>query len=143
MYIYRWIFHNTYFLDNGKDAVYVCGNSLGVQPKLAAQQVEEELQVWSQRGVDAHFDHPKGRPWKDMDEESCQLLMPLIGAAKESEIACMGNLSTNLHLLMAAFYKPTEERFKILIEDGAFPSDYVFRNHFFLIFDLWPPVVYS
>lgn len=81
--------------------------------------------MWSKSGVDGHFDHPKGRPWKDVDEASCKLLVPLVGAASSDEIACMGNLSTNLHLLMAAFYRPTRERFKIMIEEAAFPSDYV------------------
>lgn len=59
-----------------------------------------------------------------VDEECCRLLKPLIGAASESEVAAMGCLSTNLHLLLHAFYQPTKDRYKILIEDKAFPSDY-------------------
>lgn len=45
--------------------------------------------------------------------------------AKEKEVACMGTLTTNLHLMMDTFYKPTPQRFKILCEAKAFPSDQV------------------
>lgn len=59
------------------------------------------------------------------DEECVGLLMPLVGAEEPTEVACMSSLTTNLHLLMCAFYQPTQERYKILLEDGAFSSDQV------------------
>jgi kynureninase len=115
--------HTKCTVDNGKDCIYLCGNSLGLQPKRVQQLLSEDLQVWAERGVEGHFDHPYGRPWLTVDEECCRLMAPIVGA-DESEIAIMTTLSTNLHLLLNAFYLPTQHRHKILIEDKAFPSDY-------------------
>ena len=48
----------------------------------------------------------------------------LVGAADPKlEICAMNSLTVNLHLLMAAFYRPTKGRAAIMIEADAFPSD--------------------
>ncbi|EPT06127.1 hypothetical protein FOMPIDRAFT_1021190 [Fomitopsis schrenkii] len=105
-----------------ESCTYLCGNSLGVLPKRSKQYVEEELQVWAARGVEGHFDHPYGRDWMHIADFVHPLLAELVGA-RVSEVACMGTLTANLNLMMNTFYKPTEERYKILCEARAFPSD--------------------
>ena len=105
---------------NGLAPVYLCGNSLGLQPKLAARFVEDELANWADYAVDGHF-HSE-RPWISYHRRSVAGFAELTGA-KPSELVAMNTLTVNLHLMMASFYRPTPERYKILIESKAFPSD--------------------
>ncbi|KAA1474918.1 kynureninase [Dentipellis sp. KUC8613] len=118
--------HHTVQAD--EPCVYLCGNSLGLLPKRSAALVQEELQTWGAKGVVAHFAHPKGRDWMTITDHVNPLLADLVGA-KETEVACMGTLTANLHLMMNVFYKPTSDRYKILCEGKAFPSDqYAFAS---------------
>jgi kynureninase len=103
-----------------RDSVYLCGNSLGLQPKNAARYLEEELAAWQRFGVEGHF---RGkRPWKDYHELFAAPLAKLTGA-REHEVVCMNGLTVNLHLLMVSFFRPTATRYRLLIERSAFPSD--------------------
>lgn len=104
-------------------SIYLCGNSLGLQPKRTRQMINDELDIWAERGVVGHFDHPKGRPWVNLDQATTRHAAVIVGA-RENEVAVMGSLTGNVHLLMASFYKPTKERYKIIIESKAFPSDH-------------------
>jgi len=105
---------------DGRNPVYLCGNSLGLQPKLAAEYVEDELQNWKDYAVDGHFH--SDRPWLSYHRRCAAGFAELTGA-KTSEVVAMNTLTVNLHLLMASFYRPTSERYKIVIESQAFPSD--------------------
>ncbi len=105
---------------NGFSPVYLCGNSLGLQPKLAVDFVESELEKWKDLAVDGHF-HSE-RPWVNYHQHATAGFAELTGA-KPGEVVAMNTLTVNLHLLMASFYRPTPERRKIIIEAGAFPSD--------------------
>lgn len=105
---------------NNQNAIYYTGNSLGLQPKSAQDFIMQELEDWKNLGVEGHF---KGkRPWFGYHKYCTQSLASLHGAL-EHEVVCMNNLTVNLHLLMASFYKPSGTRTKILMEAGAFPSD--------------------
>eukprot|EP01119_Soliformovum_irregulare_P000861 TRINITY_DN10630_c0_g1_i1.p1 TRINITY_DN10630_c0_g1~~TRINITY_DN10630_c0_g1_i1.p1 ORF type:complete len:447 (-),score=135.27 TRINITY_DN10630_c0_g1_i1:16-1356(-) len=106
----------------GSDCLYFTGNSLGLQPKSTRKYIEEELLEWEQRGVEGHFRHSKERHWLNTDEFVIKQSCNLVGAQPE-EVAIMNSLSVNLHLMMVPFYRPTKERFKILIEAQSFPSD--------------------
>ncbi len=105
---------------NGKDSIYFTGNSLGLQPKTTQEYVLNELEDWANYGVEGHF-HARN-PWLSYHEMFPALLSDIIGA-KPEEIVVMNQLTVNLHLLLTTFYKPTKERYKIICEAKAFPSD--------------------
>ncbi len=104
----------------GKDCIYFTGNSLGLQPKTTQDSVLNELEDWANFGVEGHFHGRK--PWFSYHENFPALLQPLTGALPE-ELIVMNQLTVNLHLLMTSFYRPDKQRFKIICEAKAFPSD--------------------
>ena len=104
----------------GRRLVYLCGHSLGLQPKSAAQYVEQELKDWQRLGVLGH--HVAERPWLRYHEQAAAPLAALVGA-HESEVVAMNSLTVNLHLMMVSFFRPDLIRNRILIEKSAFPSD--------------------
>lgn len=106
---------------SGKDEVYFVGNSLGLQPKLTSSYLNDELTKWQTLGVKGHFDCEF--PWMPYHEFLTEQSAALVGA-RENEVVCMNSLTANLHLMMVTFFRPTSERFKIVIEDHAFPSDH-------------------
>jgi len=102
---------------NGNEVLYLCSNSLGLQPKTAKAFVEKELNVWEKDGVLGQH----GR-WEKFHERLIHPSARLVGA-KPSEVVVMNALTVNIHLLLISFYQPTKTRNKIMIEKGAFPSD--------------------
>src|SRR6267142_2188095 len=116
-------FREKFSLPLGKDdkpVIYFAGNSLGLMPKSARQIDDVELDNWAKLGVDAH--HAAGTPWYSYHEALREPTARLVGA-KSIEVICMNSLTVNLHLMMATFYRPTKSRFKVLMEEPAFPSD--------------------
>ena len=111
---------------NDNECIYFTGNSLGLQPRTTQDYVVNELEEWANFGVEGHF-HAK-QPWFSYHEMFPKLLAPIVGALPE-EIVVMNQLTVNLHLLMTTFYRPTKERYKIICEAKAFPSDqYAFES---------------
>lgn len=105
---------------NGKKKVYLTGNSLGLQPKTAEAALNQELEDWANYGVDGHFE--ARNPWFSYHEMFKEKLAKVVGA-KAEEVTVMGGLTSNLHLLMVSFFRPSGKRTKILCEAKAFPSD--------------------
>ena len=105
---------------NGKECIYFTGNSLGLQPKTTQDYVLNELEDWANFGVEGHF-HAR-KPWMLYHEIFPTQLSKIIGALPE-EVVAMNQLTVNLHLLMVSFYRPTQQRYKIICEAKAFPSD--------------------
>lgn len=111
----------------GSDCVYFTGNSLGLQPIATAKYVQQELDDWAKLGVEGHFQAKN--PWMPYHEIFPNQLSKIIGC-KENEVVVMNQLTINLHLLMVSFYRPTKQRYKIICEAKAFPSDqYAFETH--------------
>lgn len=115
------------FPGNGKKRfLYLCGNSLGLQPKNTRKYILEELNDWAEHGVDGHF-HSR-RPWLYYHKFFKKPLTKLTGA-KPDEVVAMNQLTVNLHLMLTSFYQPTDRKFKIITEAGAFSSDqYAFES---------------
>ncbi len=115
---FRDLFHIP--VREGKEVIYLGGNSLGLQPRTAKEHLETELESWSQYGVEAHF--MGTRPWMPYHKNLTPTLAKVVGA-KESEVVAMNSVTVNLHLMMVSFYRPFANRYKILCESDAFPSD--------------------
>jgi len=105
---------------NGKECLYFTGNSLGLQPKSTKALVQNELDDWAKFGVEGHFDAE--RPWFSYHEFLTDKTAKLVGAKRE-EVVVTHSLTTNLHLMMVSFYRPSETRNIIICEAKAFPSD--------------------
>jgi kynureninase len=105
---------------DGREVLYLCGNSLGLQPRRAAVDVAAFMDEWQRLGVLGY--HDAGADWLNLHERLAPTAAALAGA-RPLETVVMNSLTINLHLLMASFYRPTRERHVILIEQGAFPSD--------------------
>lgn len=112
--------------DTADQVIYFCGNSLGLQSKATRRYVTAQLDTWASLGVSGHFANLQDSPlvnWQDMAADCARKSAPLIGALP-SEIVYMNTLTTNIHLLLASFYRPTATRHKIILEWKPFPSDY-------------------
>ena len=105
---------------NGEEHIYMCGNSLGLQPKRTKEFLNQELEDWATFGVEGHF-YAKN-PWMPYHELLSESYAKIVGA-KPTEVVAMNTLTVNLHLMMVSFYQPTEKKHKIIIEGDAFPSD--------------------
>ncbi|HLG04383.1 MAG TPA: kynureninase, partial [Bacteroidia bacterium] len=105
---------------DGEDVLYFTGNSLGLQPKTTREKILQELDDWAKYGVEGHF-HAKN-PWLSYHELLTEKTARLVGA-KPVEVVVMNQLTVNVHLLLVSFYRPKGKRYKILVEQKAFPSD--------------------
>lgn len=116
-------FRNKFYIPKntlGQELIYLCGNSLGLQPKSTSQYIQKELDDWAALGVDGHTDAE--HPWLPYHEFLTQSMAKIVGA-KPIEVIIMNGLTANLHLMMVSFYVPTPTKYKIVIESDTFPSD--------------------
>ncbi|HEY6901234.1 MAG TPA: kynureninase [Puia sp.] len=112
---------------NGRDIIYFCGNSLGLQPRSTAEYFHQDLKDWQELAIDGYW--KAQTPWMTYPQSMRPALSRIVGCL-EDEVTVMNALTVNLHLLLLTFYRPTlpsgpnaPGRYKIIIEAGAFPSD--------------------
>lgn len=113
-------YHHPMTADGSQQAIYLCGNSLGLMPRQAQHYMQEELDDWARYGVEGHF-HAQ-HPWMPYHSFLTDHMAAVVGALPH-EVVVMNSLTVNLHLMMVSFYKPTSDRYKILIDYSPFPSD--------------------
>ncbi|MFL2982907.1 MAG: kynureninase [Candidatus Neomarinimicrobiota bacterium] len=103
--------------NQGDELIYLCGNSLGLQPKSAEDKIKKELSTWANEGVLGQDSR-----WIAYHEKLTKASANLVGA-NNSEVVVMNALTVNIHLLLISFYQPDNKKYKILMEKNAFPSD--------------------
>uniref|UniRef100_A0A915P2B5 Kynureninase n=1 Tax=Meloidogyne floridensis TaxID=298350 RepID=A0A915P2B5_9BILA len=105
-----------------KECIYLCSNSVGLQPKCTKKYINNVLKQWEEMGVDGHFYGPE--PWINCDDRLLEGIVKLVGAKLKEEVGLMNSTTVNIHVLFTSFYNPTPTKYKILLEDHAFPSDH-------------------
>lgn len=125
--------------EESQECIYLCGNSLGLQPRRTSDRIQAFLAQWSTKAVTGHFveheDSPLA-PFLHIDDHVAKLMAPVVGAM-EREVAVMGQLTANLLLMMSSFYRPKKEKYKIILEGKAFPSDHVRSIHYYAIKEMF------
>jgi kynureninase len=106
---------------------YLDGNSLGLMSKRAEKTVLALLESWKEYGIDGWTEGE--HPWYYLSEKLGEMCAPLVGA-KPEEVILTGSTTTNLHQLLATFYKPAGKKVKILADELNFPTDlYAITSH--------------
>lgn len=122
-------FRNKFYIPhlNGKEVIYLCGNSLGLQPKAAKSFIEQELSCWAQHAVEGHLSAKN--PWINYHKYLEEIIAEIAGA-RIDEVVVANSLTVNLHLMLTSFYQPKGKRKKILVENSPFSSDwYALESH--------------
>jgi kynureninase len=122
---------------DGQSIAYLCGNSLGLQPKSARAALDRELLTWQNLGVEGWFEPGAHEPEAELPDQTwldyhatCKNALAAVVGATPAEVCPMNALTVNIHLLLASFYRPDAHRNKILTIKGDFPSDqYALETH--------------
>ncbi|MCT2535718.1 kynureninase [Aquibacillus koreensis] len=112
------VFRNEFYIN--PDKIYLDGNSLGLLSKQAEKAVYTIMEAWKSVAIDGWTQG--NQPWFHLSEHIGEKMAPLVGANSD-EVIATGSTTTNLHQLVASFYKPEESRTKILADALNFPSD--------------------
>lgn len=114
LYEYR----ERFFLHDGE--IYMDGNSLGLGSIDAENALNEafedykkdSIKIWNiKKGL--YFNYSKAIAAK----------MTSLINADEHEVVVMGSITSNIHQALATLYKPTKDRYKIIVDELNFPTD--------------------
>ena len=103
-----------------ENEIYMDGNSLGLSSKDSEEALLDVFNVWKKEGIKI-WGTREGY-FFNLSRNIAKKLKNLINA-DENEIIVMGSITTNIHQALATFYKPTKERYKILVDELNFPTD--------------------
>lgn len=103
-----------------QERIYLDGNSLGLYSLEAGDALETLASEWRRYAIDGW--QQGDIPWFDFAERLGNRMAPLVGASPD-EVVVTGSTTTNLHQLVATFYRPGGRRNKILADSLTFPSD--------------------
>lgn len=103
-----------------KQLIYLCGNSLGLLSKNVKPAISQELNDWKDLAIHGYIQSTN--PWLYYQHPFKKPLSRIVGCL-EDEVTVMNTLTVNLHLMMLSFYRPNSQRYKVVMEAGAFPSD--------------------
>ncbi len=111
-------FREEFYIKEG--SIYLDGNSLGLMSKRAERTLLELLDSWKEHAIDGWTEGK--HPWFNLSERLGNSMAPLIGADPD-EVMATGSTTTNLHQMIATFYRPEGKKTKILADELTFPSD--------------------
>lgn len=100
--------------------IYMDGNSLGLMSKRAEISLQSIFHSWKDYGIDGWT---RGeQPWFFYAEKLAEMNASLVGA-KKNEVMITGSTTSNIHQVLASFFKPEGKKMKILADELNFPSD--------------------
>lgn len=118
-------FRDEFYLD--PDTIYMDGNSLGLMSRKAEAAALRVLEEWKTLGINGWMGG--NPPWFFMAEKLGERMARLLGAEPD-EVVIHSSTTINLHIGLSTLYRPTETRYRILMDELNFPSDvYAVKSH--------------
>ncbi|XP_072938213.1 kynureninase-like [Epargyreus clarus] len=111
-------FRHRFYLE--KDKIYMCGNSLGLASKDSEQCVLKALEHWKREGVKIW--NVESNKYYLYSSLLTKLMAPLVGV-DDDELVIVESTTVTIHQAISTFYKPTKDKYKILVDDINFPTD--------------------
>nr|XP_026489533.1 uncharacterized protein LOC113395986 [Vanessa tameamea] len=103
-----------------KDSIYMCGNSLGLATKDAEESILNVVDKWKEEAIKIW--NVEENKYHLYSIHLAKLMAELVGV-DDDEVAVTACTTVNIHQAVSTFYKPTKDKYKILVDDINFPTD--------------------